>query len=64
MGITQVPTRICQELTSLRVLSLRSNELTWLPDELGNLVYLEELSVMHNKLAALPGTVRAAVTPL
>lgn len=57
LGIAEVPPRVCEELTSLRVLSLRSNELTALPDALGNLVYLEELSVMHNRLTSLPDTV-------
>lgn len=59
LGMEHIPDRVCKELRALRILSVRSNNLTGLPLELGNLAFLEELSIMHNRITTLPSTVRS-----
>ncbi|GAM27829.1 hypothetical protein SAMD00019534_110050 [Acytostelium subglobosum LB1] len=52
--ITTVPTTLFKELGRLHVLDLSSNQLTALPNEIGELRELRRLNVAHNDLSVLP----------
>ncbi|CAM9498728.1 unnamed protein product, partial [Ectocarpus fasciculatus] len=54
LGLTEVPGAIGQNLLSLKSLSLSSNALEEIPDELCDLTALTELNLVRNKLSDLP----------
>ena len=60
-GLTEFPSELCDPLRAgtLRVLDLRENQLTALPESIGALVGLEKLHLHYNKLTALPESIVA-----
>jgi hypothetical protein len=60
--ITFLKEKCCQkytisELTNLKFLSISNNELTSLPDSIGNLINLTHLSIDNNNLTSLPDSI-------
>ena len=62
-GLTEFPSELCDPLRAgtLRVLNLRDNQLTALPESIGALVGLEKLKLRQNQLTALPESIGALV---
>ena len=56
-GIASIPEELFSSLTKLRVLSARWNKLEALPDTLGCLSSIEQLSFGENKLRSIPESV-------
>jgi len=61
LGIEEVPPRMFRELVALRVVSFRSNQLTTIPEDVGNLIYLTDMNLMHNRITHLPSQARRVV---
>jgi Leucine-rich repeat (LRR) protein len=54
MGLTEIPDDMGNKLKTLEVLSLTSNQLTTLPDNIVNLTKIRELQLVKNKIEYLP----------
>lgn len=58
MNLEEVPLEIGQDCPLLRNLSLRSNNLTHLPENIGNLELLVDMNLLKNELVTLPHSVQ------
>ncbi|CAK4129559.1 unnamed protein product [Aphanomyces euteiches] len=55
-GLTYIPTELAEQLPSLQVLTLISNALESLPENIGLLQHLSEVDLTKNKLKTLPAS--------
>ncbi|KXN80834.1 Adenylate cyclase, partial [Leucoagaricus sp. SymC.cos] len=56
-SLTTLDDGVLDKLTTLRILKLQHNSLSYIPDTLGELVQLQELHCFDNRLIKLPSTI-------